>query len=126
MERKTKKIEVRLTPQEYETLKRSSESFGSMSHYVKTAIREFSGASPKERLELQRGIVSLYTKIDSNLSHIGGNLNQAMRQCNETAKAGLPVAALLQHNVLPSVRVCYEALRETRGLLYDVTHSNLK
>ncbi|MDE5976249.1 MAG: hypothetical protein K2G69_06855 [Muribaculaceae bacterium] len=118
---KTKRLFVRMTSEEHQALKKSAAGFNSMSQFVKEAIKEFSGQSPKKRLELRNRVIDHYTFIDSKLAHIGGNLNQAMHRCNELAKAGLPTPTIIVKEVYPNVKECHSLLIEVRNLLYEIS-----
>ena len=54
MKQKTKVFQLRLTPEEAQLLKEKSGSFHSVSHYILSAVQEFSNVDVKERIELIR------------------------------------------------------------------------
>lgn len=115
-----------MTPEDLESLKKMAAGFNSVSHYLREAIKEFSGQSPKDRIETRRKIAEYYISIDAKIAHIGGNLNQAMQRCNESAKAGLPTATILINHVLPKVQDTYSMLIEMRRSLNDLSSSKRK
>lgn len=126
MRKKDRQINIRLSSDELEFLKSHSAGFSSMSHFVKEAIKEFSGQSPKQRLEARKKVADYFSSIDNQLAHIGGNLNQAMHRCNEAAKAGLPVSSIILSKVYPEVKECYAFLLDMRKSLHTLTCNVVK
>lgn len=110
-----------MTSEELDTLKKQAAGFNSVSHFVKEAIKEFSGQSPKQRIEARMKVAEYFSVIDGQLAHIGGNLNQAMHRCNEASKAGLPISSIIVSKVSPSVQDCYALLMEVRKSLYTLS-----
>jgi len=88
MKQKTKVFQLRLTPEEAQLLKEKSGSFHSVSHYILSAVQEFSNVDVKERIELIRELGEFYRKNQNELSWAGGNLNQVVKRANELAVAG--------------------------------------
>ena len=74
MKQKTKVFQLRLTPEEAQLLKEKSGSFHSVSHYILSAVQEFSNVDVKERIELIRELGEFYRKNQNELSWAGGNL----------------------------------------------------
>ena len=62
MKQKTKVFQLRLTPEEAQLLKEKSGSFHSVSHYILSAVQEFSNVDVKERIELIRELGEFYRK----------------------------------------------------------------
>ena len=85
MKQKTKVFQLRLTPEEAQLLKEKSGSFHSVSHYILSAVQEFSNVDVKERIELIRELGEFYRKNQNELSWAGGNLNQVVKRANELA-----------------------------------------
>ena len=88
-EQRNKYIKVRMTPEEVRAFKEKSAEYKTVSHYVRKALEEYSNVSIRRQLELMQELGSFYRRYQSELSHIGGNLNQAMKRANELAVAGL-------------------------------------
>jgi len=88
MKQKTKVFQLRLTPEEAQLLKEKSGSFHSVSHYILSAVQEFSNVDVKERIELIRELGEFYRKNQNELSWAGGNLNQVVKRANELAVGG--------------------------------------
>lgn len=123
---KTRRLYIRLSEEEIAEIKRRSSQFDSMSHFVKEAIKEFSDTTITEKLETRKRLAELYKSIDEKLAHVGGNLNQAMRRINESAKANLPYNAIMQNDFMPRVQECYQLCLQLRRELEDITIHSIR
>ena len=121
MENKTKVIKIHVTPSKYEEIKRRSEPFGTMTHFINQAIKEFSDKTIKEKIDMETHIAALYSEMDSKLAHAGANLNQAMRRINERAAAGLDYSGLMNTQLREEVQKCTDLCIEMRKSLRDIT-----
>ena len=88
-EHRNKYIKVRMTPEEVREFKEKSAEYKTVSHYVRKALEEYSNVSVRKQLELMQELGSFYRRYQSELSHIGGNLNQVVKRANELAGRGL-------------------------------------
>ena len=70
MKQKTKVFQLRLTPEEAQLLKEKSGSFHSVSHYILSAVQEFSNVDVRERIELIRELGEFYRKNQNELSWV--------------------------------------------------------
>ena len=100
---RNKYIKVRMTPEEVRTFKEKSAEYKTVSHYVRKALEEYSNVSVRRQLELMQEIGSFYRRYQSELSHIGGNLNQAVKRANELAVAGLLPPSYIREVLLPVI-----------------------
>ena len=121
MENKTKFIKVRVTKTQWEEIKRRTESFGTVTHFINQAIKEFSDKTIKEKMDMETQIAGLYAEMDSKLAHAGANLNQAMRRINERAAVGLDYTGLLTTQLREEVQKCTDICIEIRKALRDIT-----
>lgn len=121
MDKKTRYIQVRLTPAQFEQIKKRSATFGSMSNLVIQALKEFSDSTAKDRLELSRLLAERYAKLDADIAHIGGNLNQAMHRINERAIAQINFDPILTDELYPLVQGCYDLCKSIRDTLRENT-----
>ena len=103
-EQRNKYIKVRMTPEEVRAFKEKSAEYKTVSHYVRKALEEYSNVSIRRQLELMQELGSFYRRYQSELSHIGGNLNQAMKRANELAVAGLLPPSYIREVLLPVIR----------------------
>ena len=120
MKQKTKVFQLRLTPEEAQLLKEKSGSFHSVSHYILSAVQEFSNVDVKERIELIRELGEFYRKNQNELSWAGGNLNQVVKRANELAPS------YIQEIVLPTIRETQETMNRIKRDLELITLKCIK
>lgn len=118
---RTKVFQLRLTPEEAALFKEKSEPYGSISHYIRCAVVEYSNVHVKQRLELIKELGAFYRKFQNELSWAGGNLNQSVKRANELSVAGLFSQAYLQEVLLPVIMDTRKTLNEIKRELYAVT-----
>lgn len=126
MKQKTKVFQLRLTPEEAQLLKEKSGSVHSVSHYILSAVQEFSNVDVKERIELIRELGEFYRKNQNELSWAGGNLNQVVKRANELAVAGLLAPSYIHEIVLPTIRETQETINRIKRDLELITLKCIK
>lgn len=109
-EHRNKYIKVRMTPEEVRAFKEKSAGYKTVSHYVRKALEEYSNVSVRKQLELMQELGSFYRRYQGELSHIGGNLNQAVKRANELAVAGLLPPSYIREVLLPLIRDTQETV----------------
>jgi len=102
-EQRNKYIKVRMTLEEVRAFKEKSAEYKTVSHYVRKALEEYSNVSVRRQLELMQELGSFYRRYQSELSHIGGNINQAMKRANELAVAGLLPPSYIREVLFPVI-----------------------
>ena len=120
-EHRNKYIKVRMTPEEVREFKEKSAEYKTVSHYVRKALEEYSNVSVRRQLELMQELGSFYRRYQSELSHIGGNLNQAMKRANELAVAGLLPPSYIREVLLPVIRDTQETVNGIKRQLDILT-----
>ena len=60
MNHRTKYFQLRLTPEEYETLRSQAEKYNSVSEYIRTALQEFSDIDTQQRIEMMTVLGKFY------------------------------------------------------------------
>ena len=103
-EQRNKYIKVRMTPEEVRAFKEKSAEYKTVSHYVRKALEEYSNVSVRRQLELMQELGSFYRRYQSELSHIGGNLNQTVKRANELAVAGLLPLSYIREVLMPIIQ----------------------
>lgn len=76
MKKKTKYLQLRLTPEEVVTLKEKAAAYESVSQYILCAVKAFSNLNAMQRLDTINLLGKHYTKAWDELSWAGGNINQ--------------------------------------------------
>ena len=118
---RTKNFQMRITSDEYEWLKEKSASYTSVTHFVRSALAEYSNINAKQRLELINELGSYYRKVQNELSWAGGNLNQSVKRANELAVAGLLAPSYIQEVLFPSIQNMQDTINEIKRELDKVT-----
>ena len=120
-EHRNKYINVRMTPEEVREFKEKSAEYKTVSHYVRKALEEYSNVSVRQQLELMQELGSFYRRYQGQLSHIGGNLNQAVKRANELAVAGLLPPSYIREVLLPLIRDTQETVNGIKRQLDILT-----
>lgn len=115
-----KDIFFRIDENEYKFLIPKFKNFGGIGNYFMLASKEFSDTNIRHKLFLINLLLEFYKKYNSELSHIGGNLNQRMRHCNELSKIGkLDLVTFEEQSDL--ISQLKELLTSMQNDLYDLT-----
>ena len=126
MNQRTKYFQLRLTPEEYASLKEKSASYTSVSHYIRSAIAEYSDINAKRKLQLLNDLGEFYRKFQNELSWAGGNLNQAVKRANELSVAGLLSGTYISEVLMPAVSNVQKTLETMKRELLIVTKKATK
>lgn len=111
---RTKVFQLRLTPEEAALFKEKSEPYGSISHYIRCAVVEYSNVHVKQRLELIKELGAFYRKFQNELSWAGGNLNQSVKRANELSVAGLLPPSYVREVLLPTILETQRTLKRDK------------
>jgi len=123
---RTKVFQLRLTPDEAALLKEKSEPYGSVSHYIRCAVAEYSNIHVRQRLELIQELGMFYRKFRNELSWAGGNLNQSVKRANELSVAGLLPPSYVREVLLPAIPETQRILNGIKRELDVVTQKAVK
>ena len=123
---KTKYVKVRVTAEEAALIKEKSAGYTSVTHFVRSALEEYSNVNAKQRLELINELGQFYRKWQNELSWAGGNLNQTVKRANELAVAGLLAPSYIQEVLMPAILETQETLNKIKRELYNVTKKGTK
>ncbi len=126
MNQRTKYFQLRLTPEEYASLKEKSASYTSVSHYIRSAIAEYSDINAKRKLQLLNELGEFYRKFQNELSWAGGNLNQSVKRANELSVAGLLSGTYISEVLMPEVSDVQKTLDTMKRELLIVTKKATK
>lgn len=123
---RTKVFQLRLTPDEAALLKEKSEPYGSVSHYIRCAVAEYSNIHVRQRLELIQELGMFYRKFRNELSWAGGNLNLSVKRANELSVAGLLPPSYVREVLLPAILETQRILNGIKRELDVVTQKAVK
>lgn len=126
MNQRTKYFQLRLTPEEYASLKEKSASYTSVSHYIRSAIAEYSDINAKRKLQLLNDLGEFYRMFQNELSWAGGNLNQSVKRANELSVAGLLSGTYISEVLMPAISDVQKTLDTMKRELLIVTKKATK
>ena len=121
MNHRTKYFQLRLTPEEYETLRSQAEKYNSVSEYIRTALEEFSDIDTQQRIEMMTVLGKFYQDYNNRLSWTGSNLNQAVKRANELSIAGQLTGAYIRTVLLPVIQETNTLISEIKRQLLTIT-----
>lgn len=120
-EQRNKYIKVRMSQVEVRAFKEKASEYKTVSHYVRKALEEYSNVSVRRQLELMQELGSFYRRYQGELSHIGGNLNQAVKRANELAVSGLLPPSYIREVLLPVIQNTQETVNGIKRQLDILT-----
>ena len=85
MEKKTKRLWIRLSPEEEALFKRKAARYSTISAMVRDAVKQFDDTATVGQIDALNKMTDLYLKFQQDLSWLGGNFNQTMKRANELA-----------------------------------------
>ena len=85
MEKKTKRLWIRLSPEEEALFKRKAARYTTISAMVRDAVKQFDDTATVGQIDALNKMTALYVKYQQDLSWLGGNFNQTMKRANELA-----------------------------------------
>lgn len=126
MNKKTKSLQLRLTPKEVAWLKEKAAAHDSVSQYILCAVKEFSNLDAKQRLDIINIIGKNYRKGMDNLSWAGGNINQTVKRTKELVDAGKIYPFYLYHVLLPEANKTLDLINEIKKKLEAATDKAIR
>lgn len=121
MKQRTQFIQIRVTEEEARLIREKSTAYSSISHFVRSAISEFSNIDVKQKLRLLEELSNFYRESRTDLAHIGGNLNQSVKRANELAIAGLLSSSYISQVLFPEIEKTRKALDSFHRQLLSLT-----
>ena len=113
MERKTKRLWIRISAQDTELIKQKAANYKTVSSMIWDAIKQFDDTGTKRKIAALNEMTTLYKKYQQDLAWMGGNFNQVVKRANELAIAN--------ELTLPNFeKVLYSQIMELQKLLTAV------
>ena len=98
-------LNIRLTAEEDAYIRKHATKFGSsISHYIRSAISEFSNPHKKEVIGFIDDLYSFYFDDLSGISLSGYYLNKSVKRVNELAKTGRLTDEDIKHDPLSHIK----------------------
>ena len=87
MERKTKRLWIRISAQDAELIKQKAANYKTVSSMIWDAIKQFDDTGTKRKIAALNEMTALYKKYQQDLAWMGGNFKQVVKRANELAIA---------------------------------------
>lgn len=100
---KIKRLEIRLSEQEFQHIKNHSKGYSSMSSFVLDAVKNHDPRRGKNRIDTMIKFSELMEKSDVSLSRLGNNINQIAHAINRKIMANWGANFALDEDVLMRV-----------------------
>ena len=87
MERKTKRLWIRISAQDAELIKQKATNYKTVSSMIWDAIKQFDDVGTKRKIATLNEMMTFYKKYQQDLAWMGGNFNQVGNRANDLAIA---------------------------------------
>lgn len=118
---KTHELHIRLTAEEYNSIRLKAVKYTSISHYIRCAIANYNDTSVTQRVDDIRLLCNFYKKYHSILFHTTANLNQSMKRANELSSAGLLTGDYITDTLHPIISLTSDNIIHIRRELEALT-----
>lgn len=125
-DKKTVKLQIRLSEDELRLFKEKSKSYGNnVSGLIRDAVCSFDDKKAKGKIQTMTDLLKFYKEYQQRLSWLGGNFNQAMHRANELAIAGELSSDYYRNVILPKVQEVMKYIRSVKSKL-DSIHDHIE
>ena len=100
---KIKRLEIRLSEQEFQHIKKHSNGYSSMSSFVLDAVKNHDPRRGKNRIDTMIKFSEFMEKSDVSLSRLGNNINQIAHAINRKIMANWGANFALDEDILMRV-----------------------
>ena len=122
MQTKTRVLDIRLTIKDEELFRKKAKPYqGNMSAMIRDAVAQFDDRATIGKIDALTDMMKLYRKYQQDLSWLGGNFNQAMKQANEMAISGKLSQSYYEGILMPKLQPVQSLLQNIKDELSDVT-----
>ena len=122
MQTKTRVLDIRLTIKEEKLFRKKAKPYqGNMSAMIRDAVAQFDDRATIGKIDALTDMMKLYRKYQQDLSWLGGNFNQAMKQANEIAISGKLSQSYYEGILIPKLQPLQSLLQSIKDELSDVT-----
>ena len=96
---KTKRIYIRISEEEFESLKKRAKAYKSMSAFLIDAGMKFDDRATIRRLDILDNWTEAYKKWEKDILYISNNINQMAHYCNIMKNRGLITEEIVNKQV---------------------------
>ena len=120
MEQRTKRLWIRLSPDEEALFRRKAARYKTVSQMVRDAVNQFDDTATHGKLDALRQMTALYRKYQQDLSWLGGNFNQTMKRANELAIGQELTPQFFEQVLYPQVTEILKLLNSLKREQHDI------
>ena len=120
MEQRTKRLWIRLSPEEEVLFRRKAARYKTISQMVRDAVSQFDDTATHGKLDALRQMTALYRKYQQDLSWLGGNFNQTMKRANELAIGQELTPQFFEQVLYPQVTEILKLLNSIKREQHDI------
>ena len=120
MEKKTKRLWIRLSPEDDALFKRKAAHYKTVSAMVRDAVKQFDDTATHGKIEALRDMPTLYHKYQQDLSWLGGNFNQTMKRANELAIGQELTPQFFEQTLYPQVTEILKLINSIKREQHDI------
>lgn len=120
MEKKTKRLWIRLSPEEEALFKRKAAHYSTVCAMVRDAVKQFDDTATVGQIDALNKMTDLYLKFQQDLSWLGGNFNQTMKRANELAIAQELTPQFFEQVLYPQVTEIQKLINSVKREQHDI------
>ena len=120
MEQRTKRLWIRLSPDEEALFRRKAARYKTVSQMVRDAVSQFDDTATHGKLDALRQMTDLYRKYQQDLSWLGGNFNQTMKRANELAIGQELTPQFFEQVLYPQITEILKLLNSIKREQHDI------
>lgn len=120
MERKTKRLEIRLTESEYALLEQKASHYPSKTKMLMEAIKSLGDKNAREKQIALKEMTDLYRTYQQDLAWMGGNFNQVVKRANELAIAQELTVPYFEQVLYPKIEELQKLLENIKREQFDI------
>ena len=120
MEQRTKRLWIRLSPEEETLFRRKAIRYKTVSQMVRDAVSQFDDTATHGKLDALRQMTAFYHKYQQDLSWLGGNFNQTMKRANELAIGQELTPQFFEQVLYPQVTEILKLLNSIKREQHDI------
>ena len=120
MERKTKRIYIRLTPDDEALFRRKAARYQTVSAMVRDAVKQFDDTATLGKIDALHAMMEYYKRYEQQLSWLGSNFNQSVHRANELAISEGLTPQFFEQVLYPQTKEIIRLIQELKRQLSDV------
>lgn len=120
MERKTKRIYIRLTPDDEALFRRKAARYQTVSAMVRDAVKQFDDTATLGKIDALHAMMEYYKRYEQQLSWLGSNFNQSVHRANELVISEELTPQFFEQVLYPQTKEIIRLIQELKRQLSQV------